>query len=64
VTVSIFDLRGRRVVSLLDARLDVGRHDVAWDGTDASGSPVASGAYRALVRKAEGEEEVGLVLLK
>jgi hypothetical protein len=45
VEMSVFDVRGRRVAGLLDEKLDAGRHDVAWDGTDATGRRVAPGVY-------------------
>ncbi len=59
VNMSIYNVEGRRVANLLDERLDAGRHDVAWDGKDASGRPVAPGVYwyslrtggKALTRK-------------
>lgn len=46
VTLEIFDARGRRVRTLVDAEVrGPGRHEVVWDGTDASGRSVASGSY-------------------
>ena len=45
VNMSVYNVEGRRVANLLDERLDAGRHDVAWDGKDASGHPVAPGVY-------------------
>lgn len=49
VRVVLHDAAGRRVATLLDARLHPGSHAVTWDGTDAAGAPVASGVYRARV---------------
>ncbi|MDP8240260.1 MAG: T9SS type A sorting domain-containing protein [Candidatus Hatepunaea meridiana] len=40
VTMSIFDVTGRRIVTLIDGRVEAGYHNVVWDGTD-----VASGIY-------------------
>jgi hypothetical protein len=45
VTMSIYNVQGRRVLNLLDERLDAGKYDIAWDGRDASGHPVAPGVY-------------------
>ena len=45
VRLDVFDVRGRRVRTLVDARRDAGRHDVAWDGRDAGGRPAPSGVY-------------------
>jgi hypothetical protein len=41
----IVDLRGRLVRTLLDESVPVGRHARTWDGTDATGRPVAAGVY-------------------
>lgn len=45
VSVEVFDLMGKRVRSLLEARLPAGRHRVEWGGADASGRAVADGIY-------------------
>ncbi len=45
VRISIFDLSGRLVRSVLDTSLDSGDHTVTWDGTDDSGQTVHSGIY-------------------
>jgi hypothetical protein len=47
VNLGIFDLAGRRVRTLLDASLTEGRHEVTWDGLDASGRGTCSGSYIA-----------------
>lgn len=43
--LTVFDVRGRRVTTLVDEALDAGHHRVVWDGTDGNGSRVASGVY-------------------
>jgi len=45
VSVRIFDLQGALVRELLQETQSAGRHRVIWDGTAASGAPVASGMY-------------------
>lgn len=54
VSVEVFDLMGKRVRSLLDARLPAGRHRVEWGGIDASGRAVGDGIY--FVRVQAGRE--------
>jgi hypothetical protein len=44
-TVDVFDIRGRRVVRLLDEALAAGHHQVDWQGRDGAGRGVASGVY-------------------
>jgi flagellar hook assembly protein FlgD len=41
----VFDVAGRRVVTLADGRLDAGRHRVEWDGRAATGRRLGSGVY-------------------
>ena len=43
--VEVFDLSGRLVSRLSDEPTSAGRHALAWDGTDQSGSLVAPGIY-------------------
>jgi hypothetical protein len=43
--LSIHDVEGRLVTTLVDDTLDEGVREVTWDGKDASGSPVGSGVY-------------------
>ncbi|HMB89576.1 MAG TPA: FlgD immunoglobulin-like domain containing protein [Rhodothermales bacterium] len=45
VTLAIYDLLGRTIATLVDARQPVGRHHVTWDGRNASGQPLAAGTY-------------------
>jgi hypothetical protein len=46
VTLIVYDLSGRIVRKLRNAMPeDAGAHEVAWNGCDESGRPVASGAY-------------------
>ncbi|HER44272.1 MAG TPA: T9SS type A sorting domain-containing protein [Candidatus Eisenbacteria bacterium] len=43
--VTVFDVRGRRVATILDGVLDEGRHSVSWDGRDSQGRSAAAGLY-------------------
>ena len=45
VTLSIFDIRGRRVRDLVRQQQAPGLHRAAWDGRDQDGASVASGVY-------------------
>lgn len=64
VTIDVFDISGRKVVTLLSDSLGAGRHFVEWTGRDADGQRVASGVY--FYRMTAGEEEFSkkMVLLK
>ncbi|TPW08907.1 MAG: Coagulation factor protein [bacterium] len=45
VKVEIFDVTGRLVRNLVDAKLPAGVHEVTWDGASEGGSTVPSGMY-------------------
>ena len=45
--LSIYNVRGERVVRLVNGWYPPGRYDVIWRGDDAEGRCVASGAYFA-----------------
>ena len=45
VHLGIFDVEGRRVVTLVDQRLAAGPHAYQWNGVDAAGKRVSSGVY-------------------
>ncbi|MBU1699230.1 MAG: hypothetical protein KJ970_03935 [Candidatus Eisenbacteria bacterium] len=45
VTLSIFDVAGRRVRNLYQGGLDAGLHHFSWDGRDDGGRRVGSGIY-------------------
>jgi hypothetical protein len=45
VTLHVFDLLGRDVVTLLNATRRAGRHSVPWHGVDNHGQTVPSGVY-------------------
>jgi hypothetical protein len=45
VTLTVVDATGRVIRSLVDASLAAGVHEAVWDGTNATGNPVATGVY-------------------
>jgi hypothetical protein len=45
VSLSVYDLRGRKVRSLVEGVRKPGRHSVQWDGRDDRGAQLASGVY-------------------
>jgi hypothetical protein len=54
VTVTVFDVMGREVATLVNRRLEAGPHAVRWNGTSESGGTLASGLY--VVRLKAGDE--------
>jgi hypothetical protein len=45
VEISIFNLHGQKVVTLVKEHRTAGSHKISWNGTDAFGRLVASGVY-------------------
>jgi hypothetical protein len=45
VELAVYDVLGRRVVSLLNCELPSGQHSAEWTGIDNAGGRVASGVY-------------------
>jgi len=45
VKITIFDLLGRKVRSLVQGHKSAGRYSVRWDGRNEAGRPVSSGTY-------------------
>ena len=64
VILSVFDVNGRLIRTLVNERKTSGKHNTAWDGTDNQGDRVASGVY--FLRLTEGNRAVTkkLILLR
>ncbi len=62
VRLTVHDLAGRSVRTLLDARRSAGGHSVAWDGRGEGGRPLGSGVY-FLMLSAGGETETAKLSL-
>ncbi|HPF35429.1 hypothetical protein KDK88_06830 [bacterium] len=62
--VEIFDVRGAKVRTLLDARVHAGPHLASWDGRDDRGAAQASGVYFARVKVGEEQRVEKLALVR
>jgi len=45
INLSIYNVRGDRVLELLNQRIPAGRHQISWQGVDRFGKPVPAGLY-------------------
>jgi hypothetical protein len=54
VSLSVFDILGRKTAVLVDQVLENGSHEFEWDGTNNSGNAVASGIYIFRLENASG----------
>ena len=62
VTVSVLNVQGRLVKTVLEGSLGAGIHRARWDGTDTHGSRVAAGVYLFQL-KAEGTVQTRKIVL-
>lgn len=62
--VTIHDVAGRLVRTLVDAELPAGAHSVRWDGADGQGAPAAAGVYFARTVAGGAAQVVKLALIK
>jgi len=64
VELSVYNLLGRRVVSLIDEELPAGDYKTKWDGRDSDGNGVAGGVYFYRLKAGERNLTRKMVLLK
>jgi hypothetical protein len=64
VELSIYNIVGQKVVTLLDQDYQAGNHVVAWNGENADGRSVSSGIYFYRVKSREFMQIRKMVLLK
>jgi Ca-activated chloride channel family protein len=63
-TVAIYDVRGRLVALLVDARLEPGTHELRWDGRDDSGRELPQGNYICRVQAGAFESSTRIMLVR
>jgi hypothetical protein len=64
VKMSVFDIRGRLVKSLVDETLPAGRYSIGWDGRDSNGDQVASGVYFYKIQAGQWNDTKRMVLVR
>jgi len=45
VELSIYNIKGQKIKTLVSAHVSAGKHSIVWNGDDESGKPVSSGVY-------------------
>ena len=45
VNITVYDILGRNIKTLINEEQSIGRYRVRWDGKDQNGVPVSSGIY-------------------
>jgi len=64
VKLSIYNLKGQLVRSLLDSELPAGQHKLVWNGRDNSNNPVASGIYFYRMEAGKYSKTMKMMLIK
>ncbi|NQV29653.1 MAG: T9SS type A sorting domain-containing protein [Candidatus Marinimicrobia bacterium] len=64
MSLNIYDLQGRLVVSLIDAHLQPGKYSSSWDGQNMHGEPVSSGIYHAVLSSTSQQVAIKVTLLR
>jgi hypothetical protein len=64
VSITIYDVMGRRVKSLVNTIQTAGYRSVRWDATNSFGEPVSAGMYIYMIQAGEFRQNKKMVLLK
>ena len=64
VTISIINLLGQNVRTIINENQVAGKHELIWDGTDQSGRAVASGIYFYQISSGGFTESKKMIMLK
>jgi hypothetical protein len=64
VSLTVYDVAGRRVAELVRGSLSAGPHRVIWDGTTRSGAPAAAGVYRCVLDTPDGRTSRSLMRIR
>ncbi len=63
-TLEIFNIRGQQVRTLIDEKLEAGKHEIFWDGKDKNAKAVASGLYFSRLKNGKNIAVQKMLLLK
>ena len=64
VQLTIFDLRGELILTLVNQQQSAGGHAVNWDGRGANGDPVTAGVYVCRLQSSAGIQTIKMLSLK
>jgi hypothetical protein len=64
ISINVYDVRGRKVTTLLDEIIRPGTYTIVWDGTDSGGRRVSSGVYLARFKAADQTQVQRMTLVK
>ena len=61
-TLKIYSQMGQWITTLIDGQMDVGTHQLTWNGKTSSGKELAPGIYTVILQTSSGK--LGMVLIK
>ncbi len=64
VKLTVYDIRGHQVKTIVDGVVEAGRHEMTWNGRDGSGRMSASGVYLYNLVTRDGQMQGRMVLSK
>ena len=64
ISLEVFNVRGQKVVTLIDGMQVAGSHEIEWDATSSHGNRVASGVYFYRLRANNRSQTKQMVVLK
>ena len=64
INISVFNIRGQRVTTLVNEPQPRGQHEVEWGGRNMAGNPVATGVYLCQLVAGDAVDSHKLFLLK
>ena len=64
VELTVYNLKGQRVKTLVNENLDTGNHTVIWNGNNDNGKPVSSGIYFYKLKIGNYEKTRKMILMK
>jgi len=64
VELSVYDIMGRRVTTLVNGALTAGNHLVVWNGRSETGEEISTGVFFYRLRSSEFDETKKMLLIK
>ncbi len=64
VVVTIYNVMGQKVRTLVNGSLNAGHHEVVWDGRNDFGMPVAGGVYIYTIKAGDFTKSMKMTLIK
>ena len=64
VNLTVYNMLGQAIKSLVNTKVQAGSHSVIWDGTDDLHQNVGSGIYYCQIQSNDVKKTIKMVLMK